>query len=110
MSYNKILNYIDHHHDTELEKILLISDRPNQYFIHCHGAIDFAYANNHSAELKTYFDSYFDRIFVLQRYATANQAPLKDNELNAAYQLNATGKIKCSFKSFIRISEISEIN
>ena len=108
--YNKILHYIDDHHDTELEKILLISDRPNQYFIHGHGAIDFAYANNHSAELKSYFNSYFDRIFVLQRYATANQAPLKDNELNSAYQLNATGKIKCSFKSFIRISEVFDIN
>ena len=108
--YNKILNYIDFHHDHELEKILLISDRPNQYFIHGHGAIDFAYANSHSAELKSFFTSYFDRIFVLQRYSTANQAPLKDNELNSAYQLNATGKIKCSFKSFIRISEVLEIN
>ena len=108
--YNKILNYIDYHHDPELEKILLISDRPNQYFIHGHGAIDFAYANSHSAELKSYFNSYFDRIFVLQRYSTAKQAPFKDNELNSAYQLNTTGKIKCSIKSIIRISEVFEIN
>lgn len=108
--YNQVLNYIDYNYDTQREKILLISDRPNLYFIHGYGSINFLYANDHATKLENHFNSYFDRIFVLQRCSTATKAPLDHNKLNSSYKLIHTDKIKCSTKSFIRLSEVLEIS
>ncbi len=107
--YNQILNYFDHQHQTQTEKILLISDRPNQYLIHGYSSVDFDYANEHSSALAGGFHNYFDRIFVLQRRSTTSGTPMDDNTLNPIFKLNPTHTIKCSAQSFIRIFEVLKI-
>jgi hypothetical protein len=56
------------------------------------------------------FNNYFDRIFVLQRCSSATGTPGVNNQLNSAYKLNHTSKIKCSAQSFISILEVLEID
>ena len=107
--YNQVLNYFDRHHQTRTEKILIISDRPNQYLIHGYSSVDFNYANDHLTALAGGFNNYFDRIFVLQRRLSATGTPLDDNTLNPAYKLNPFHTIKCSAQSFISIFEVLKI-
>jgi hypothetical protein len=108
--YNRVLNYIDHHYESQPEKIVLISDRPSQYLIHGYGSIDFGYANNRSTELAGGFNSFFDRILVLQRCSTATKVPWDYNKLNSAYKLKHTDNIMCGAQSFISIFEVLEID
>jgi hypothetical protein len=104
--YNQILDYIEHHYDTRREKILLISDRPSLYLIHNYGSINFAYANARPGEIGNYSDNHFDRVLLLQRCLTATKAPLDSNKLNFPYKMIKTDKIKYDSKTFIRVSEI----
>jgi hypothetical protein len=108
--YNQVITYFDDRYQTQAEKILLISDRPGQYLIHGYSSIDFEYANDHTAELAGGFNNYFDRIFVLQRCSSATGTPGVNNQLNSAYKLNHTNKVKCSSQSFISILEVLEID
>ena len=109
--YNQVLNYLHHNYDTPKEKILLISDRPSLYFIYGYGSIDFAYANAREAEIDNYYSSYYNRILVLQRCLTETKAPLDNNKLNSGYKLIKTDKIKikCSSNTYIRLSEVLEL-
>jgi hypothetical protein len=104
--YNQVLKYLDHHYDTQREKILLISDRPSLYFIHGYGSINFAYANARLAELDGYSSNYYDRILVLQRCLTATDAPLDNNTLNSGYKRIGTDQIKCFSNTYIQLSEV----
>lgn len=107
--YNQVLNYIDHNYDIQSEKILLISDRPSLYYIHGYGSVNFAYANSRTAEIDHYFNSYFDHILVLQRCQIDTKIPIERNKLTFANKMMETDKIKCSNRTFLKLSEIMDL-
>lgn len=104
--YNHVLHYLNDNFNLKREKILVISDRPNEYIIFNCGSVDFPYANQNRKDLVNYRRTYFDHILVFQRYAGKSGRPLRNNRLDPGYRLKEIKKITVSAKMSIRISEI----
>ncbi len=75
--YNRVLDYIEANYDPDLEKLLIISDRPNFYAIHKVGSVGFDFSRRRVKQLRRLKQIYYNHILVLQRPdpATGNLPP-----------------------------------
>lgn len=92
--YNSAVDYIEKNYAAEKDTILVVSDRPNLYFIHSWGSVTFAYANAQAEELAELFDTYYTHILVLQRSMVKDGRPAPGNALDPAFKLKPLTTIR----------------
>jgi hypothetical protein len=101
--YQTLLTYLQQHHP--MRNILIVTDRPGLYSVHQWGAVDFNYANNNQARIKSDFNrKLYQEVLVLQLidYATGNAVKgtslTADFDMEVAFeaQFNATAKMRIS--------------
>jgi len=107
--YDRTVNYLKQNYDTGKEKILVISDLPNLYIVQNIGSIGFKFAKEHMDKIKTYYNTYYDHIVVLQRIDVGSGLIKENNKLSAQYELEPLGELKINPKMRLKISEVRKI-
>ena len=114
---NRFYNYLflgrEYRHEREFlgrlgsKAVLLIADRPGQFTVLDHGAVDFAYARKAYAELAEERRRHlYDRVIAFQEITYATGLPTAATALPAEYKLETLLERQNTADSFLRISEV----
>ena len=89
------------------KNILVICGRPGQLIVDNYGAVSFNTANR---EKNVFWHQYknhlYDTIYAVQSISYKTKSPLKDNVLDAAYQLKPVSSLQITGGYFLQISRV----